>query len=267
LIPIIEKLPRMNLLTKTTFLLFLLTSKFVLGQTPGFNYQALILNTADAEIPGTDFTEKTALAKEDIVLRFSITTANSIEYIEEHEVTTSANGMVSVIVGEGIPITSTFDKINWDGDLKYVEVEIDILSNRDGFVFLDAQKILYIPHPTKLGGILTEPTEITTSVTNTLAIKGLEPSVLTNDEIVMVEKETGILRRKSVSSLIKREETVFFAIDNQSQFKTPNPINNPAKLDIYRNGIRIDFTVIDANTIELETICYANDKIRIVQLY
>lgn len=256
-------------LTKILILLLSVsTSALVFGQTPGFNYQALILNTEDVEIPGTDITENNIpLSTEAIALRFTITDLDIIEYVEEHKVTTDKNGMISVIVGAGSPITSTFDQIDWNGKPKYVEVEIDILSKNKGFEFLDSQKLLYIPQPMKLGGRLAEPTKITTSVTNTLSIEGLTPSHLIDDEIVMVEKETGILRRKSVSSFIRREEAIWFAEDYQSQFTTPNPINNPAKLDVYRNGIQIDFTVIDATTIELETICYANDKIRIVQLY
>jgi hypothetical protein len=258
----------MNLLTKTTLLLLLSTSAIVLGQTPGFNYQALILNTEDVEIPGTDFRENSIpLSTEAIALRFTITDLDHIEYVEEHEVTTDKNGMISVIVGDGSPITSTFDQIDWNGKAKYVEVEIDILSNRDGFAFLDTKKILYIPHSTKLGGHLTEPTKITTSATNSLSIKGLTPSHLIDDEIVVVEKETGILRKKPISSFIRREEAIWFAEDYQLQFTTPILIENPSKIDVYRNGIKIDFTVIDTSTIELEAICYANDKIKIVQLY
>lgn len=256
-------------LTKILILLLSVsTSALVFGQTPGFNYQALILNTEDVEIPGTDVTENNIpLSTEAIALRFTITDMDIIEYVEEHEVTTDKNGMISVIVGAGSPISSTFDQIDWNGKPKYVEVEIDILSKNKGFEFLDSQKLLYIPQPMKLGGRLAEPTKITTSVTNTLSIEGLAPSHLIDDEIVMIEKETGILRKKSVSSLIKREEMVFFAIDNQLQFTTPIPITTPKKIDVYRNGVKIDFTVIDPKTIELEAVCYANDKIRIVQLY
>jgi hypothetical protein len=136
----------MNLLTKTTLLLLLSTSAIVLGQTPGFNYQALILNTEDVEIPGTDFRENSIpLSTEAIALRFTITDLDHIEYVEEHEVTTDKNGMISVIVGDGSPITSTFDQINWNGKPKYVEVEIDILSNNKGFEFLDSQKLPQVP--------------------------------------------------------------------------------------------------------------------------
>lgn len=140
---------RMKNIRKIWLFIFLMTSTIVLGQTPGFNYQALILNNEEVQIPGTDVTNnKIPLSLEDITLRFTITNDAGIEYTEEHNITTDENGMVSVIVGEGNPVNFTFKNINWDGKLKYLNVELDILSNNEGFVFLDTQKILYIPHPT-----------------------------------------------------------------------------------------------------------------------
>ena len=139
---------KMKNIRKIWLFLFLMTSTIVLGQTPGFNYQALILNNEEVQIPGTDFTKKKIpLSLEDITLRFTITNDVGIEYTEEHTITTDENGMVSVIVGEGTPINFTFEDINWDGKLKYLNVELNIISNSEGFVFLDTQKILYIPHP------------------------------------------------------------------------------------------------------------------------
>jgi hypothetical protein len=133
---------------KIVLFLFLLGASFLFGQTPGLNYQALILNNAEIEIPGTNVKEnQVPLGLEDVTFRFSISNENEIEYIEEQTVTTDASGMVSLIVGEGAPSSATFNDIIWDGKLKYLNVEIDILSNNDGFIFLDAQKILYIPHP------------------------------------------------------------------------------------------------------------------------
>ena len=118
---------------KIILFLFLLGASFLQGQI---------------EIPGTNVKEnQVPLGLEDITFRFSISNKNNIEYIEEQTVTTDASGMVSLIVGEGTPISATFNDIVWDGEEKYLNVEIDILSNNDGFIFLDAQKILYIPPP------------------------------------------------------------------------------------------------------------------------
>ena len=147
---------------KLILFLFLLGASFLQGQTPGFNYQAVILNTSEIEIPGTNVKEnQVPLGLEDITFRFSISNKNNIEYIEEQTVTTDASGMVSLIVGEGTPISATFNDIVWDGEEKYLNVEIDILSNNDGFIFLDAQKILYIPPPIRNNTTSTEQFVIT----------------------------------------------------------------------------------------------------------
>ena len=42
---------------KIVLFLFLLGASFLFGQTPGLNYQALILNNAEIEIPGTNVKE------------------------------------------------------------------------------------------------------------------------------------------------------------------------------------------------------------------
>ena len=123
---------------KIILFLFLLVSSFLHGQTQGLNYQAVILNTSEIEIPGTNVKEnQVPLGLEDITFRFSVSNKDEIEYIEEQTVTTDASGMVSLIVGEGTPISATFQDIVWDGKLKYLNIEIDILNNNDGFIFLD----------------------------------------------------------------------------------------------------------------------------------
>jgi hypothetical protein len=120
----------------------------------------------------------------------------------------------------------------------------------------------------KLGGDLINPTVITTSATNTLAIKDLEISTVATDEVVMIEQSSGILKRRSLSSLIQQEQVIIIANNGQSRFTTPLPITDLNKVDVYRNGARISFVMIDATTIELEpeAICYQGDEIRIVQL-
>ena len=377
---------------KTLLILLLLASTFVFGQTPGFNYQALILNTKEIQIPGTDVLEnQVPLGLEEIALRFTITNEAGTEYIEEHTINTDENGMVSVIIGEGTPINNTFYDINWDGKLKYLNVELNILNNNDGFVFLDSQKILYIPQPEngngnrngnikivnslgdlsppfqlgdiiwltnyginntpslmiwddtkwipinddfdptnefglivvnndsfrdiqfkdpvtgdqvwnetckcieifdgthwvssknteainglytngdniKLGGILIEPTIITTDVSNTFAIAGLLESTNTEDKIIVIDKSTGVLRQKPTSTFLQKKQVVIIAYEGQIDFTTPLNITNTDKIDVYRNGVRINFTAINTTTIKLEreAKCYQDDKIRIVQFY
>jgi len=366
---------------------------FVYSQTEGINYQALILNSDEVQIPGTNVSEhKIPLAFEDVTFRFTITLGYDIElYSELQSTVTDENGMVSLIVGEGEPIYSLFENIIWDGTLKYLNVEIDIHSQDDGFVFLDAQKILWLPqtvggtnilivpkmgdlsnttnqvgevawvmdfdgngNPTlviwdgstwipvqkdfdptnelgllvvaddqdrdsqmmlpkagdqvwnqdceciqvfdgiqwvavasisgvtavenglhtlnntiRLGGDLMIPTSIGTSVGNTLAITNLQNSTLADDEVLVTEKNTGIVRKKALSTLVQEEVVLIIANDGQSQFNTPLPITNYKKVNVFRNGVRIDFSQINTTTIQVEpeAICYQGDEIRIVQFF
>lgn len=364
------------------------------AQTPGINYQALILNSEEIQIPGTNVEEnQVLLTLEDVSFRFSILNASFEEYyIETQSTITDENGMISLIVGEGTPLFSTFDSIAWDGTLKYLNIEIDIHSQNQGFVFLDIQKILYLPqsgmgstldiadiavdlpmtdnttgdlmwvkdvdgvgnpslmvwdgtqwrqtnrdydamnelglavasdandrdllYPSpkigdqvwnqsceciqtydgsawvningsledikasnginitediviKLGGALIEPTEIQTDATNTLSLTGLEEIVPTTDTDVMtVNSNTGVITRTSLGNLFQEEVTLTIAAnDGQSQFATPLPIVTPNKVNVYRNGVRIGFTVVNSEIIELEpeAVCYQGDEIRIVQ--
>ncbi len=140
-----------KLIKKISLIISFLASTFVFSQTPGFNYQALILNNKEIQIPGTDISNvKEPLSSENIILRFTITNETEVEYIEEQNIFTDENGLVSVIVGDGISSEYSFKNINWDGKLKYLNVELNVLNNNDGFVFLDTQKILYVPHPSSV---------------------------------------------------------------------------------------------------------------------
>ena len=271
-------------------ILVLACTKLLHAQTPGINYQALILNTEELEVPGRNIPQnQVPLASEEVYFRFSITGDPTTDfkqyYLEEQLAVTDENGLVSLIVGEGLPIVSSFDAIVWDGTPKYLNVEIDIVKNGEGFVFLDSQKILYLPQPGTgntttvsngigkngtdivLGGPLTQPTTITVSPTNSLSINGLGMGNPIEDDLLLVNRETGTLKRMETSSLVHAEEKRIIAGNGQIRFSPPWPIGNPDKINVYRNGVRIDFTVIDSSTLELEhgVICYQNDEIRIVQ--
>ena len=257
------------------------------AQTPGLNYQALILKTERLQVPGTDIQEnQVPLLNTDVTLLFKVENGAGVEYIEEHQVTTDENGMVSLIVGEGTPTNGTFSGIVWDGQPKYLNVEIDIPENNEGFVLIDIQKILYIPQPAassnlvfengltknsvtiELGGPLVKPTQIETTASNTLAITGLGTGNTASSDIVVINKATGVLQSVAASSLFQEEVVlVIAASDGQTTFNTPLPITDSKKVNVYRNGVRIDFTTLNTTTIEVESeaTCYQNDEVRIVQ--
>jgi hypothetical protein len=361
------------------------------AQTAGVNYQALILGEDKIQIPGSNVVKDRApLALADVYFRFTITSDSNTEYYREEQSTvTDEYGLISLIVGEGVPIYSTFNKIIWDGTPKYLNVEINILKDGLGYVFLDLQKILYLPQsvngkanvsivtsvppesgntigelvwvkdadgkgnpslkiwdgsawvfvnndydpknelgPTvvtsnadrdvkfpipvvgnqvwnrvcgcvqvydggswifigqggatttdagngltkngntiELGGALTKPTTITATSTNTLAITGLGTGDINTDELVVIDKTTGTLKTVAASALLQEKQKIVIANNGQTEFVTPLPIVDLEKINVYRNGIRIDVTMVNATTIKLEAgvVCYQNDEIRIVQ--
>ena len=125
----------------------------------------------------------------------------------------------------------------------------------------------------ELGGTLTKPTTITTSAANPLALQGLEdapnfdPSV---DQVMIMDQPSGVLKRAYLASVsVQRETVVLAANDGDTDFDTPLAITDPHKINVFRNGVRVSFTQVDADTIRLENeaTCYAGDQIRIVQLH
>lgn len=121
----------------------------------------------------------------------------------------------------------------------------------------------------QLGGALIMPTIITTDSTNTLAILGLQ-NITTdaNHDIVIVDNSTGELKKIATSALIQQQQLVIIATEGQSQFNTPLTAIDINKIDVYRNGARIGFSIINPTTIEVENeaTCFAGDEIRIVQI-
>jgi hypothetical protein len=121
----------------------------------------------------------------------------------------------------------------------------------------------------RLGGVLETPTAITTTAMNTFAIKGLETGDFKTDELVVIDKTTEILKKVAISSLVQEKQEVVIAQTGQTEFTPPLPILDLEKINVYRNGIRIGFTMVKPTIIKLESgvVCYQNDEIRIVQFY
>lgn len=126
----------------------------------------------------------------------------------------------------------------------------------------------------QLGGSLIQPTVITSDATNTLAIAGLKDANMPtgNFDIMVVNKTTGVLEKADVSTLNIRQYTTSYTATTrgEDEFKTPRNILELDNIDAYRNGARVDFVQVDANTIRLDLAaiggCFQGDEIRIVQL-
>ena len=88
------------------FLIFVLATFAVIAQTPQkITYQAVVRNSANALI-----------ANQNVSARISIvqgSATGTVIYTETHQVTTNANGLMTVEIGGGTVVTGTFDHINW----------------------------------------------------------------------------------------------------------------------------------------------------------
>lgn len=176
--------------------------------------------------------------------------------------------------GNGSPNASTAPNPT-PGDV-YVDTTTGIIYAYDGTTWVTSNStasannglLINASNTIQLGGVLIQPTTIETNTTNTLAVTGLENGDTTSDDIVTVDRTTGVLKKITSSNLLREEVTEITATDGQVTF-TGLTLYTTDKINVYRNGVRIDFTVDNATTITIEpdAVCYAGDEIRIVQLY
>ena len=121
------------------FILIALTSlSFAQLMPKGMNYQAIARN-AEGKI----------LAKENITLRISlISTEKNVtvsHYSEIHRVTTSENGMFSLVVGDGSVLSGNFYQVPWSTDEIWLAIEIKTDAD-DDFIPIINNKLLAVPY-------------------------------------------------------------------------------------------------------------------------
>lgn len=92
-------------LRKITFLVFLLLSINIISQTPqGFNYQA-VAHQDDATLSNADLDVEISIIQ-------GTPDAEAV-FSESHEVTTNIQGLFNLVIGDGTPILSSIDNIDW----------------------------------------------------------------------------------------------------------------------------------------------------------
>ena len=117
-------------------LLALIATMATFAQAPqGFNYQAIVRNSAGAlitnQIVGFKFSIKQTSA------------SGTTVYSETQYVTPDNLGQVSLVVGTGTPSTGTFATINWASGTYYLAIE---LNTGAGFVAMGTTQLLSVPY-------------------------------------------------------------------------------------------------------------------------
>lgn len=106
-----------------------------MAQVPqGFNYQAVVRNNAGQLIPNRNVSVRIS------ILRGS-ETGTSV-YTQSESVSTNANGLFTLIVGEN---SSEFASINWANGPYYIQSEVDIQGGSN-YSLSTVQKILTVPY-------------------------------------------------------------------------------------------------------------------------
>lgn len=177
--------------------------------------------------------------------------------------TTISTSLANTLTIAGLQLGDKSDGLivaNADGVLRKISFN-ELISN------LEATNGLEYDAATRklsLGGALTKPTVITTTATNTLAIQGLQ-SGTTADNVVVADAATGVLKTVPASSFNAggndRLVKVYKAIDGQMTFSTPISISNLQKVQVYRNGVEVNFKASGTNQITLDFSSYDNDGI------
>ena len=113
--------------------IFLLAITALFGQ--GFNYKALITDSSG-----------NALNNQSVVVRFTVLNGtHAAVYEETHNVSTDANGILSVNVGEGSVVGGDFTMIDWGGDTYFLKTEID-LNDGNGWQDFGTTAFKYVPY-------------------------------------------------------------------------------------------------------------------------
>jgi hypothetical protein len=120
------------------FLLMMLCAYGSFAQAPqGIPYQAVARNSSGAILAGTVISVR-------FTIRDSVSTG-AIKYRETFSVTTSSQGMFSVNVGQGTPVTGTFAGINWGSNAKFMQVEMDPAGG-GSYVDMGTQQMMSVPY-------------------------------------------------------------------------------------------------------------------------
>jgi hypothetical protein len=127
---------------KKLLLLVLLFISVVANAQKGISYQAVILDPAKIEIPGSDISGQ-PLVNGDVWVKFAILSGTNLQFEEIQQTKTDAYGLVNLTIGS---VASTaFNSVTWDANQKSLQVFVSF-DNGSSYTKVSDQKLTYSPY-------------------------------------------------------------------------------------------------------------------------
>jgi hypothetical protein len=120
----------------TVFFLFSYLSTTAQTSFQGMNYQAVARNASGGVV-----------ASQPVKVRFSILTGSAtgtLRYSEIHAITTTAQGLFTLVIGKGTAQTGTFATIDWSTANHFLQTEIDVTGGNN-FVSIGTTSLYSVP--------------------------------------------------------------------------------------------------------------------------
>lgn len=121
-----------------TFLAAILLTTSIFAQVPDkMSYQAVIRDSGDALV-----------VSQAVGMQISIlqtTAAGTAVYVETQTPTTNVNGLVTLEIGTGTPVTGTFAGIDWSADTYFIKTETDPTGG-SSYTITGTTQLLSVPY-------------------------------------------------------------------------------------------------------------------------
>ncbi len=209
---------------KITLGLLLLSSfTFLFAQAPQkMSYQSVIRKTDGKLVAGTLVNIKTS-----ILLGSASGTAS---YVETQTTTTNNNGLATIEIGGGTPVTGTFAAVNWGAGSHFIKTEIDPTGGSN-FTITGTSQLLSVPYALYAGSSQNKGKTsiiITGDITDAQAAAQIEAQLGPYTENIYVTSTTNLttLDLSAVKSLVD--------LKVQSNLKLAN-INLSNLIEVYND--------------------------------
>lgn len=120
------------------FTIIVISNQKLFAQAPSkFSYQAVVRNSANVLVTNSNVGIKISILMGD-ALGFDI-------YSETQTATTNANGLFSIIIGNGTVISGNFETIDWGGTNYFIKTEIDPAGGNN-YSITGTSQLLSVPY-------------------------------------------------------------------------------------------------------------------------